>query len=59
MPDLQSFIDRWKASGASERANFPSFVVDLCDLLHLARSEASSSYSDPPDPRLTLPITPR
>lgn len=41
MPDVpaanaHAFTDRWKASGASERANFQPFVTELCDLLGVA-----------------------
>ena len=31
--DISSFIDRWRQSGASERANKDSFLRDLCDAL--------------------------
>ncbi|MGB1249355.1 MAG: class I SAM-dependent DNA methyltransferase [Candidatus Promineifilaceae bacterium] len=37
----EQFIERWKASGAAERANFPPFISDLCQLLNV----------DPPDPQ--------
>ena len=30
---VQDFIRRWQASGAAARANFPQFVVELCDVL--------------------------
>lgn len=35
MPDVQAFIKRWKASGASERANFSLFIQELCTELNL------------------------
>ena len=31
--DISSFIERWRQSGASERANKDSFLRDLCDVL--------------------------
>lgn len=31
--DIQSFIDRWRASGAAERANYQLFLCDLCEIL--------------------------
>ncbi len=34
---LPEFIARWKESGAAERANFQSFVNELCDLLGVSR----------------------
>jgi len=30
---IQHFIDRWKNSGAAERANYQLFLTELCDLL--------------------------
>ena len=35
-----AFIARWKDSGASERAHFPPFLIELCDVISGA----------PPDP---------
>ncbi|GAB3196248.1 hypothetical protein ABID22_002828 [Pontibacter aydingkolensis] len=32
-PTIESFITRWKASGASERANYQLFLTELCELL--------------------------
>ncbi|MGV3529818.1 MAG: class I SAM-dependent DNA methyltransferase [Flavisolibacter sp.] len=32
-PTAESFIARWKASGASERANYQLFLTELCELL--------------------------
>ena len=31
--EVQQFIARWSASGASERANKDSYLKDLCDVL--------------------------
>jgi hypothetical protein len=33
--DIETFIARWEASGASERSNAPLFLTELCDLLRL------------------------
>src|SRR5690606_40079288 len=33
MPDVSAFVERWRASGASERANYQLFLSELCDLL--------------------------
>ncbi len=30
---LQDFIERWRKSGAAERANYSLFLAQLCDLL--------------------------
>ncbi|MFP4421527.1 MAG: class I SAM-dependent DNA methyltransferase [Desulfococcaceae bacterium] len=35
--DLESFISRWKSSGAAERANFPLFLSELCDVIGVER----------------------
>ncbi|HXV44070.1 MAG TPA: hypothetical protein VEC96_13465 [Anaerolineae bacterium] len=45
MPDqsaIQSFIERWQTSGAAERANFPQFAVELCDLLETPRPDPAT-----------------
>jgi len=36
-PDLDTFITRWAASGAAERANYQLFLSELCDLLGVER----------------------
>ena len=33
----QSFITRWQASGAAERANYQLFLSELCDVLDVPR----------------------
>ena len=45
MPDLQAFIDRWKASRASERANFQLFIAELCDELGLPHPEPATDVT--------------
>ncbi|GGJ65531.1 class I SAM-dependent DNA methyltransferase [Deinococcus aquiradiocola] len=35
--DPHTFIARWKASGGSERANYASFLIELCELLDVPR----------------------
>ena len=39
--DIQSFVARWVASGAAERANYQLFLSELCDVLSLPRPEPS------------------
>jgi hypothetical protein len=36
-PEVEAFIDRWRASGAAERANYQLFLSELCDLLGVER----------------------
>lgn len=40
--DLPTFIAKWKASGASERANKDSFLRDLCDVLGVPHPDAKT-----------------
>jgi hypothetical protein len=40
-PDIESFIERWRAAGGSERANYQEFVRGLCAILGV----------DPPGPQ--------
>jgi len=37
---VTAFIARWQDSGAAERANFQLFLLELCDLLCIARANA-------------------
>lgn len=37
--DPQSFLERWRASGAAEQANSQLFLGELCDLLDVPRPE--------------------
>jgi hypothetical protein len=39
---ITAFIERWELSGAAERANYASFLVELCALLDLPRPDPSS-----------------
>lgn len=39
---VENFIARWKASGASERANFPPFLTELCELLEVEKPKPAS-----------------
>jgi hypothetical protein len=49
IPSLESFLARWEASGASERANYQLFLAELCDQLGVDRPEPSQ-----PDETLNL-----
>ncbi len=39
---VAAFIARWSASGAAERSNFQSFLLELCDLLDLPRPDPAT-----------------
>ena len=43
LTDPAPFIDRWKNSGGSERANYASFLIELCELLGVPRPEPSKA----------------
>lgn len=38
----ENFISRWKASGASERANYQLFLTELCDLLGVEKPKPAT-----------------
>jgi hypothetical protein len=40
---IVQFITRWKASGASERANYQLFLTELCDLLGIEKPNPASA----------------
>ena len=45
VPELEQvarFIEHWAASGGAERANFPSFAHNLCDVLAVPHPEQGS-----------------
>jgi hypothetical protein len=37
----KAFIERWKKSGAAERANYQLFLTELCDILGVTRPDPS------------------
>jgi hypothetical protein len=40
--NVQHFIDRWKNSGAAERANYQLFLSELCDVLGVPRPDPTT-----------------
>ncbi len=40
--DAEKFISRWKASGASERANYQLFLTELCELLAVGKPKPAT-----------------
>ncbi len=42
-PSPEEFIARWADSGASERANYQGFLIELCDLLGVERPAPSAA----------------
>jgi hypothetical protein len=45
--DIHSFIARWQASAAAERANYQLFLAELCDVLDVPRPDPTT----PDEPR--------
>ncbi|MER2999188.1 class I SAM-dependent DNA methyltransferase [Pontibacter populi] len=41
-PTIENFISRWKASGASERANYQLFLTELCELLGVEKPQPAT-----------------
>jgi hypothetical protein len=39
---ISNFIEKWKASGASERANYQIFLSELCELLGVEKPRPAS-----------------
>lgn len=39
--DLQAFVDKWTASGASESSNSQYFLLELCDVLGVPRPDGA------------------
>ena len=38
-PEVEQFIERWAVSGGSERANYQTFLAELCDVLDVPRPD--------------------
>jgi SAM-dependent methyltransferase len=43
---IQSFIERWRDSAASERANYQLFLTELCDVLGLTHPDPATGDAD-------------
>ena len=42
LPKVEDFLERWRDSGGSERANYQLFITELCELLELPKPEPAS-----------------
>jgi hypothetical protein len=40
--EVEAFVARWRASGASERANYQMFLSELCDVLGVPRPDPTA-----------------
>lgn len=54
---IDQFIELWKNSGGSERANFQSFARDLTDLLGVDQPKPATSDDQNDDYRFERPVT--
>jgi hypothetical protein len=43
--DVSSFVEKWSASGSSERANKDMFLIELCDVLGVSRPAPTTGDS--------------
>ncbi len=43
---IEVFIARWKASGASERANYVSYLNEMCDQLNVPRPDPARQHDE-------------
>jgi len=55
--EVELFIERWKASGGSESANFHSFAHDLTDLLGVPRPDPATGDLKRDSYRFEHPVT--
>lgn len=55
--DIESFIERWKASGGSERANFQQFAIELTQLLDVPAPKPATADAQNDDYRFERPVT--
>lgn len=56
-PTIEKFITRWKASGASERANYQLFLTELCDLLDVEKPKPASANVQEASYTFERPVT--
>lgn len=54
---VEQFIERWKQSGGSERANFQSFANDLTELLGVPRPDPATAQGQRDSYRFERPVT--
>ena len=45
-PAIDAYIERWRPSAASERANYVSFLKELCDLLDLPQPDPAKAETE-------------
>ncbi|GGH36633.1 type IIL restriction-modification enzyme MmeI [Cribrihabitans marinus] len=53
---IEQFIDRWRGSGGSERANFQRFAIELTQLLGVEEPKIATSDDQDDDYRFERPV---
>ncbi|RPD51151.1 class I SAM-dependent DNA methyltransferase [Paracnuella aquatica] len=56
LPNINQFITRWKASGASERANYQLFLSELCEILSVEKPRPASDKVHEADYTFERPV---
>lgn len=56
LPNIDPFITRWKASGASERANYQLFLSELCEMLGVEKPRPASDKVHEADYTFERPV---
>ena len=54
--EVEAFIARWRASEGAERASFPSFISELCELLRTERPQPPTSDTEAVAYRFEYPV---
>lgn len=54
--NIGDFIEKWKKTGASERANFQPFLIELIDLLELEAVSGATATSKGDDYTFERPV---
>lgn len=55
--DIESFIERWRTSGGSERANFQHYAIELTRLLDVLAPKPATADAQNDDYRFERPVT--
>ena len=54
--EIESFIERWRRSAASERSNYQLFLTELCEVLGLPRPEPATEAPEEDRYRFERPV---
>ena len=54
---VAAFVERWRASGASERANAQAFLLELCDVLGVGHPDPATAVAERDAYAFERPVT--